>query len=65
MSNPFDEQFVLRVTVNNMKKSVDFSINRTFARVEEFSDDPIKSTEIFNTLAKLHVIRKQLDNFYK
>ncbi len=58
---PFNERFVLRVTLNNMRKAVDFSIKRTFARVPEFTEDPIKSTEVFRTLSTLHTMRNQLD----
>jgi hypothetical protein len=58
---PFNERFVIRVTLNNMRKAVDFSIQRTFARVAEFADDPEKSTEVFRTLSTLHTVRGQLD----
>jgi hypothetical protein len=65
MNNPFDEQFVIKVTLNNMKKAVDFSIDKTFARVQEFADDPIKSNEVFTTLARLHGIRNSIESNLK
>lgn len=58
---PFNERFVIRVTLNNMRKAVDFSIQRTFARVSEFTDNPEKSTEVFRTLSTLHTMRNQID----
>lgn len=55
--------FVLRTTAKHMRKSIDISIRKTFERVAEFADDPVKSAEIFKTLGNLHAMRKQLDDF--
>jgi hypothetical protein len=55
--------YVLRTTAKHMRKSIDISIRKTFERVSEFADDPVKSKEVFQTLSNLHAMRKQLDDF--
>ena len=60
--------YVLRTTAKHMRKSIDISIRKTFERVGEFAEDGStpnkeKSKEIFETLAHLHRMRKQLDDF--
>lgn len=55
--------YVLRTTAKHMRKSIDISIRKTFERVPEFADHPEKSQEVFKTLAFLHTMRKQLDDF--
>lgn len=62
-TNSFDMKYVLRLTARNMRKSIDVSIRKTFERIKEFSDDKEKSSEIFETLAKLHEMRKQVEEF--
>lgn len=62
---PFSMGFVLRTTAKHMRKSIDISIRKTFERVKEFADNPEKSQEIFKTLAYLHKMRNQLDDFQK
>jgi hypothetical protein len=57
--------YVLRTTSKHMRKSIDISIRKTFDRVAEFGDDPVKSTEVFRTLSHLHSMRRQLDEFQK
>jgi hypothetical protein len=59
---PFSMGYVLRTTAKHMRKSIDISIRKTFERMPEFSDTP-KSEEIFKTLAHLHKMRKDLDDF--
>lgn len=61
--NPFSMGYVLRTTAKHMRKSIDISIRKTFERMPEFAEDPAKSTEVFRTLASLHTMRKQLDDF--
>ena len=46
-----------------MRKSIDISIRKTFERIKEFDGNQEKSQEVFNTLAHLHAMRKQLDDF--
>jgi len=58
---PFSMSFVLRTTGKHMRKQVDISIRKTFERVGEFAGDQEKSREVFNTLAVLHKMKKQLD----
>lgn len=60
---PFSMGYVLRTTAKHMRKSIDISIRKTFERIEEFAEDPDKSQEIFKTLASLHTLRNQLDQF--
>ena len=66
MSNnkkPFDQKFVLDITAKHARMAVDLSINKTFERIPEFASDPKKSIEVFETLTKLHAMRKQIDAF--
>jgi hypothetical protein len=60
---PFSESYVISTTLKNMRKSVDISIGKTVERIPEFADDLEKSREVFGTLAKLHTMRKNIDNF--
>jgi hypothetical protein len=60
---PFSMGYVLRVTAKHMRKSIDISIRKTFDRTSEFMSDETKSKELFKTLAHLHSMRKQLDDF--
>ena len=60
---PFSKSFVLKTTAKHMRKSIDISIRKTFERVEEFAEDQSKSTEVFETLSVLHIMRKWLDDF--
>lgn len=62
---PFSIEYVIRTTVRNMRKNVDLSIRKTFERLPEFAGDEVKSKEVFDTLAKLHGIRKNLDEYQK
>lgn len=60
---PFSTGYVLRTTAKHMRKSIDISIRKTFERIAEFEGDQTKSREVFDTLAFLHTMRKQLDDF--
>lgn len=60
---PFSMGYVLRTTAKHMRKSIDISIRKTFERMPEFASNPEKSKEVFQTLAFLHTMRKQLDDF--
>lgn len=60
---PFSMGYVLRTTAKHMRKSIDISIRKTYERIQEFEGDQAKSQEIFKTLAQLHAMRKQLDDF--
>jgi len=60
---PFNMSHVLRTTAKHMRKSIDISIRKSFERLPEFSGNPEKSQEVFRTLAYLHKMRKQLDDF--
>jgi hypothetical protein len=63
IEKPFSMGYVLRTTAKHMRKSIDISIRKTFERVAEFEGNPEKSQEVFKTLAFLHTMRKQLDDF--
>ena len=62
---PFSMGYVLRTTAKHMRKSIDISIRKTFERVKEFEGNQEKSSEVFSTLAHLHSMRKQLDDFQR
>lgn len=62
-AKPFSVGYVLRTTQKHVRKSIDISIQKTFARMGEFMNDPVKSREVFLTLALLHAMRKQSDDF--
>ena len=46
-----------------MRKSIDISIRKTFERIKDFEGNADKSKEVFETLAVLHAMRRQLDEF--
>lgn len=60
---PFDKDFVLNITREHMLKSIDISINKTTARLPEFIADPVKSNELFQTLAVLAGYKKKIEAF--
>ena len=62
-TKPFSMGYVLRTTAKHMRKSIDISIRKTFERIAEFGTDQTKSREVFETLACLHKMRKDLDDF--
>lgn len=62
-NKPFSMGYVLRTTAKHMRKSIDISIRKTFERMPEFAENEAKSQEVFKTLAFLHTMRKQLDDF--
>ena len=62
-SKPFSQGYVLRTTAKHMRKSIDISIRKTFDRIKEFDGNQKKSQEVFLTLAVLHTMRKQVDDF--
>ena len=60
---PFSMGYVLRTTVKHMRKSIDISIRKTYARIPEFEGNGEKSKEVLETLSKLHQMRNELDMF--
>jgi len=60
---PFSCGYVLRTTAKHVRRSIDISIRKTFARIKEFDGDPKKGHEIFETLSALHSMRSSLDAF--
>jgi predicted component of type VI protein secretion system len=63
IDKPFSIGYVLRTTAKNMRKCLDISIRKTFERIQEFEPDSQKAREVFATLANLHKMRQQLDDF--
>jgi hypothetical protein len=63
MNAPFDQPYVMKVTVNKMKKAIDTSFYKTSSRLEEFEEKSDKWVEVLNTLHSLHAIRKVIDDF--
>ncbi len=62
-TKPYSMGYVLRTTAKHMRKSIDISIRKTFSRIAEFDGNQEKSQEVFKTLAVLHAMRKQIDDF--
>lgn len=60
---PFTMDYVLRTTARHMKSNVEVSINKTLSRIKEFEGDQAKSQEVFKTLAQLHTLRRQVEDF--
>ncbi len=60
---PFGRAYVLRTTIKHMRKSVDYSIHKTFERIPEFENNREVSEEIFKTLSALHAMKKLVDEF--
>ena len=56
----FDKEYVLRTTLQHMLKAVSRSIEKTTNRFPEFANDPVKSQEVFITIAELNTFRKQI-----
>lgn len=63
MDKPFSMAYVLRTTAKHMRKNIDVSIRKTFERLPEFASDQEASQEVFKTLAILHKMRQDLDEF--
>jgi len=60
---PFDQPYVMKVTVNKMRKAIDTSFYKTSSRLEEFEEKSEKWVEVLNTLHALHAVRKVIDDF--
>jgi hypothetical protein len=58
---PFDRSYVLRTTARHIIKAVDNSIEKTTARIPEFSGNSAKSHEILQTLSDLQSLRKSIN----
>ena len=56
----FDKDYVIHATMQHMLKAVNRSIEKTTNRFPEFASDPVKSKEIFITIAELTAIRNNL-----
>jgi len=60
---PFDQAYVMRVTLAKVNKAIDTSFYKTSSRLEEFEEKSEKWVEVLNTLHSLHALRKVLEDF--
>jgi hypothetical protein len=60
---PFDQSYVMRVTVAKINKAIDTSFYKTSSRLEEFEEKSPKWIEVLNTLHSLHALRKVFEEF--
>ena len=65
MNKPFSQDYVLRTTAKHMKRAVERSIDITLHRLPEFSDAPAKAREAFETLGRLHRMKKDVEAIIK
>ena len=61
IKNAFNKHYVLRITSMHIKKAIDNSIRKTFARLKDVEN----KTEVMETLDVLHKIRKLMEDFEK
>jgi predicted component of type VI protein secretion system len=61
-TKPFSKGFVILATLKHVKRSIDISISKTIARVEDFDGDSVKSKEVLETLSELYSMRKSIEN---
>ena len=57
----FNKYYVLRITSMHIKKAIDNSIRKTFARLKDVEN----KQEVMETLDVLHKIRKLMEDFEK
>jgi hypothetical protein len=62
-STPFNQDYVMNVTVRKAFKAIDTSIYKTSSRLEEFEENSEKWLEVFNTMHSLHMLKKVLVEF--
>lgn len=60
---PFDRNYVIKMTVASIRKSIEFSVRRTLSRNIEFEGEPEKQREIVETLQCLQVFHKLMDEY--
>ena len=60
---PFSRNFIIGVTVQQMIRSVDYSISCSIERLGDFEELPEKNAELLQTLSDLNNMRKQLEDF--
>jgi hypothetical protein len=60
---PFDQSYVLRVTIAKINKAIDTSFYKTSSRLEEFPEKSEKWIEVLNTLHSLHALRRVVEEF--
>lgn len=60
---PFDKSYVLNLTVKNMHKPIETSINKTSARMSDFEPGTDKWQEVIDTLHVLNQLNKLVDDF--
>ena len=60
---PFNQSYVMRVTVAKINKAIDTSFYKTSSRLEEFEEKSDKWVEVLNTLHSLHAVRRIIEDF--
>ena len=60
---PFDQSYVMRVTIAKVNKAIDTSFYKTSSRLEEFEEKSEKWIEVLNTLHSLHALRRVIEEF--
>ena len=58
-NKPFNKFYVLRITSLHIKKAIDTSIRKTYARMKDVEN----KAEVFETLDVLHQVRKLMEDF--
>ena len=58
-NKPFNKFYVLRITSLHIKKAIDTSIRKTYARMKDVEN----KAEVFETLDVLHQVRKLMEGF--
>jgi len=58
---PFNKDYVISLTLRNMKNDIEFSISKTLSRVSEFEGDAVKSMELMQTLSILHEMKRDIE----
>jgi hypothetical protein len=56
---------VLDLTVGYLLRNVDFSINKTIERVEEYAGNAQMSARVLHTLSILHQLRGVINDFHQ
>jgi len=62
-AKPFSIGYAMRTTTKYMRKAIDISIRKTYARMPEFTGDEAKSQEVFKTLGFLHGLKTLIDEY--
>ena len=59
---PFTAEFVLRETLRHMERPINYSMQKTIARLQTFTGNPEKTREALAALASLNRLRRLLSD---